>query len=229
MSNKLHLITSFFISKLSDSNIELRNNELVEALKRNIESPYIETIHLFIDDINSYNKLSSIFQEYIDNGKIIIVSAGNGMAIYYDFFNYGINKLAGKICMVSNSDIYIHTCDMNLLSILKENSVYALTRHEYDLSCPLINEYHGSHDSFIFRAPLNISIDNFKFPQNVWGSEAKLLDLLYNQGITIQNPCRQIKIVHLHQSNIREHDRPWVAYHTPDNPAVNHPPIDIIV
>jgi hypothetical protein len=149
------------------------------------------------------------------------------MANYYDFFNYAINELNGKICMVSNSDIYIHECDINLISILNNNEVYALTRYEYDLSCPLINDYHGSHDSFIFRSPLNITLENFKFPQNVWGSENKLLALLYNQGITIKNPCKQIKVVHLHQSNIREPDRQWISCHTPDNPAVNHPPIYI--
>lgn len=227
MVEKINIITSFFVSKLTHSNIAQRNNELVESLRKNVESPYIESVHLFIDDENSYNSLESIFKQYIDNGKIVIASRGNGMAIYYDFFNYAINMLKDKICMVTNSDIYIHECDMRLLDILKENSVYALTRHEYDMSCPLINDYHGSHDSFIFRSPLNISIEEFRFPQNVWGSEAKLLALLYNQGISIKNPCRQIKIVHLHSSNIRESNRPWVAYHTPDNPAVNHPPVYI--
>ncbi len=224
MTEKINLVTSFFVSKLTNTNIEVRNNELVQALKKNIESPYIDKIHLFVDDENSYEKLVVNFGMYIDNEKIVIAKKNKGMALYYDFFDYAINELNGKLCMITNSDIYIHECDMNLLSILKDNSVYALTRHEYDFSCPLINDYHGSHDSFIFKSPLNISIDSFKFPQNVWGSEAKLLDLLYYQGISIKNPCKQIKIIHLHQSNIREPDRPWVAYHTPDNPAVNHPP-----
>jgi hypothetical protein len=227
MTEKIHLVTSFFISKLAHSHISLRNAELVEALKRNVESSYIEAIYLFIDDDNSYNKLRELFGKYLDNGKIVIASLAKGMPLYCDFFNYAINHLKEKICMVSNSDIYIHECDMNLLSILKENSVYALTRHEYDMTCPLINDYHGSHDSFIFRSPLNISTKELNFPQNVWGSEAKLLSLLYNQGVLIKNPCKQIKIVHLHKSNIREVSRPWIAHHTPQNAAVNHPPIFI--
>jgi hypothetical protein len=224
MFEKINLVTSFFISKLSHQNISLRNYEIEEALKKNIESPYIESIHLFVDDENSYNNLKEKFSQFIDNSKIIIASLGKGMPIYYDFFNYAMNNLKDKICMISNSDIYIHECDINLLSILKENSMYALTRHEYDMSCPLINDYHGSHDSFIFRSPLNISIEGLKFPQNVWGSENKLLGILYNQGILIKNPCKQIKIVHLHRSNIRESNRPWIACHTPTNAAVNHPP-----
>jgi hypothetical protein len=184
---------------------------------------------LFVDDTQSYYKLFSIFKEYIDNGKIVIASSGNGMALYYDFFKYAITVLSGKICMVTNSDIYIHNCDINLVNNLKENMIYALTRHEHDLSCPHINNYHGSHDSFIFRSPLNISIENLKFPQNVWGSEAKLLEILYNQSITIKNPCKQIIIVHLHKSNIRESSREWIAYHTCGNPGVHHPPVHIDV
>jgi hypothetical protein len=227
MTEKINLVTSFFVSKLSDTNISLRNNELVEALKKNVESPYIESIHLFVDDENSHNRLKELFNDYIINGKIVIASLCKGMPLYYDLFNYAINNLKDKICMVSNSDIYIHECDMRLLTVLTENSLYALTRHEYNMSCPLINDYHGSHDSFIFKSPLNVSLEEFKFPQNVWGSEAKLLGLLYNQGVTIKNPCKQIKIVHLHKSNIREKNRPWVAYHTPQNKAVNHPPLHI--
>ena len=227
MHNKINIITSFFISKLNNPNIELRNNEIVDTLRRNLASPYVDTIHLFIDDYDSYNKLKILFNKYLANGKIIVASLNNGMPLYYDFFNYANTMLNDKMCMITNSDIYIHTCDINLLSILKDNSVYALTRHEYDLSCPLIHDYHGSHDSFIFTSPLNISIENFRFPQNVWGSENKLLELLYTQNILIKNPCKQIIIVHLHQSFIREEDRLWIAYHTDDNPAVHHPPIHI--
>lgn len=227
MSEKINIITSFFISKLTNPEIEERNSELVESLKRNVTSPYIDSIHLFVDDTQSYYKLFSMFKEQIENGKIVIASCGNGMAIYYDFFKYAMTALSGKICMITNSDIYIHNCDMNLINNLKDNMMYALTRHEYDLSCPLINDYHGSHDSFIFRSPLNISIDNLKFPQNVWGSENKLLEILYNQSITIKNPCKQIIIVHLHKSNIRENNRQWISCHTPNNIAVHHPPIHI--
>ena len=132
--------------------------------------------------------------------------------------------------MVTNSDIYIDSCDINLINKLnnQNNLLYALTRHEYDMTCPLINDYHGSHDSFIFKSPLNnISIETLKFPQNVWGSENKLISELYKQHVLIKNPCRQIKIVHLHKSNIRENNRIWISCHKIDNVEVHFPPVNL--
>ena len=46
----IHIVTSFFISKLSSANIDERNAELVTTLQNNVASPFIDKIHLFIDD-----------------------------------------------------------------------------------------------------------------------------------------------------------------------------------
>jgi hypothetical protein len=225
----INIITSFFVSKIVNPCIEHRNQELVNTLMRNINSPVIDKIHLFVDDELSLQKLNSLFIDSINSGKINIISFGK-QPLYYDFFDYATRHLTDKICMVTNSDIYIDQCDMSLIEKLNTDVklLYALTRHEHDMSCPLINNYHGSHDSFIFKSPLNnISIETLKFPQNVWGSEAKLLSELYKQGIVIKNPCHQIKIVHLHESNIREHNRITIKIHTSDNPEVHFPPIHL--
>lgn len=221
----IHIITSFFISKLSSVNISERNAELVSALRKNTESPYVKVVHLFVDDEPSMSKLQSEFASELSSGKIIIVSQGK-QPLYADFFKYANESCKGQLCMITNSDIYVHSCETKLFeSLLNTPLLYALTRHEHDMSCPLINDYHGSHDSFIFQSPLAISIEKLEFPQNVWGSEHKLLSVIYNNGIRIQNPCRQIQIVHLHKSNIRETDRIWISWHTPEDIAGHHPPI----
>jgi hypothetical protein len=220
----INIVTSFFISKLSRPNIAERNAELVTALQRNVESPTVESIHLFIDDESSLSKLPEVFAPALASGKIVVASKGK-QPLYADLFQYANDTLNGKICMVTNSDIYIHSCESRLLDNLLGRSVmYALTRHEYDMSCPLINDYHGSHDSFIFQSPLKISVEGLRFPQNVWGSENKLLAIIYNQNIQILNPCRQIQIVHLHKSQIREENRIWISCHKKENKEVHHPP-----
>jgi hypothetical protein len=230
VNNMINVITSFFLSKIEDININYRNQELIDSLTQNVKSPFIEKVHLFIDDIESYNKLNSIFQNELENEKIKIIEIGK-KPLYSDLFQYAIEQLQGKICMVTNSDIYINECDrivLDLLHLKNQNLLFALTRHEYDMSCPLINDYHGSHDSFIFKSPLDNSfIQHIEFAQNNWGSEAKLLQELYKTNIKIVNPCKQIKIVHLHKSDIREQNRVWIAYHTPDNPGCHFPPIII--
>ena len=224
----INIITSFFISKLKNANIEFRNKELVEALDKNVKSPFVDTIYLFVDDEQSMEKLNSTFGQYINN-KIIVISVGK-QPLYYDLFHYALTHLKEKICMVTNSDIYISSCELPLLEKLQNdaNLLYALTRHEYDMSCPLINDYHGSHDSFIFKSPLNnISIESLRFPQNVWGSENKLISELYKQRIVIKNPCKQIQIVHLHQSQIREENRIWISCHQSNNAEVHFPPVTL--
>ena len=225
----INIVTSFFISKLVNPQIEYRNQELVDTLLKNVSSPFVETIHLFVDDEISMRKLTALFAEYIENKKIQVIQVGK-QPLYYHLFAYAITNLRDKICMVTNSDIYIHSCDTALIDRLNNEPrlLYALTRHEYDMSCPLINSYQGSHDSFIFKSPLNnISIETLKFPQNVWGSENKLISELYKQQIVIKNPCKQIKIVHLHKSGIREHNRITISHHTSNNPEVHFPPVQL--
>jgi len=220
----INIVTSFFISKLSRHNIAERNAELVAALQKNVVSPHVDQVHLFVDDEPSMNKLKEVFADTLASGKIVVAAEGK-QPLYADFFQYANDALKGKICMVTNSDIYIHSCESHLLEkLIDKPAMYALTRHEYDMSCPLINDYHGSHDSFIFQSPLAISVEELKFPQNVWGSEHKLLSNIYHQKITIFNPCLQIKIVHLHKSGIREENRKWIGWHTQEDLPGHHPP-----
>jgi hypothetical protein len=223
----INIVTSFFVSKLSRPNIAERNAELVSALQKNVDSPFVDQVHLFVDNEPSMNRLKEVFADALVSGKIVIASEGK-QPLYADLFQYANDALKGKICMVTNSDIYIHSCESRLVENLRDKPMlYALTRHEYDMSCPLIHDYHGSHDSFIFQSPLAISVDELKFPQNVWGSENKLLRTIYNQNIQIFNPCQQIKIVHLHKSQIREANRIWISCHTKTEKAVDHPPVTL--
>ena len=210
--NNINIITSFFLSHIIDPNIQNRNNELIKIIYIHIHSPHVDKIYLYIDDDISYNKLKELFQSRLDDGKIIIIEIGK-QPLYSDLFKYANESLQGKICMITNSDIYIHECDNRLINMLPTtpNLLFALTRHEHDMSCPLINNYMGSHDCFIFNSPLNGDfIKNIEFTQNNWRSENKLLRELVKENIKILNPCNQIQIVHLHNSDIREKDRIWI-------------------
>ena len=137
----------------------------------------------------------------------------------------GGNELKGNVTFgVSNAE-RCNTTPNNTTP----NLLYALTRHEHDMSCKLIDKYQGSHDSFVFKSPININIlDKLNFVQHKWGSENKLIAELYRIGMKIANPCKQFIIVHLHSSEIREEGR-WYESdgHSPDNVEVHFPPIII--
>ena len=194
----INLITTFYISKN-----HIRNNELKECLNKNLINPLIEKIHLYLDDDNALNYIKEL-----NNNKINIIDVGK-KPLYSDLFGYGINNLIEKICLVSNADIYIHECDLDILNKINEPGVvFSLTRYEYDLSCPLITGYGGSHDCFIFKSPLNSDLlQHIQHVQHHWNSEGVVLYELDKINAKLYNPCNQIKIVHLHESNIREDNR----------------------
>ena len=202
--NMINIVTSFFIPKFrNDLNTE-REAELKQTLDKNLESPLIEKVHLFVDD-----DLALEYITQLNSPKIIVISVGK-QPTYTDLFEYATEKLAGKFCMSTNSDIYLRRFPDKLLKYLDNNdTVFALSRYEHDFSCPMINNYCGSHDSFIFKSPLKNTdfLPNINHLQNVWGSESVLMYELAKCNIKIYNPCRQVIIVHLHKSDLRNAGR----------------------
>tara|TARA_B110000971_G_C20006290_1_gene499304 strand:+ start:1050 stop:1742 length:693 start_codon:yes stop_codon:yes gene_type:complete len=201
---KIEIITSFYITTNKE-----RMNELVKALDKNLHNKYINNIHLFVDDEKCVNYLKNKFNKLFYS-KIKICEIGK-QPLYSDLFTY-CNTLKQKICMIINSDIWLYSIDNNyIFNKLKENNlktVFSLTRHEHDLSCPLIKNYKGSHDAFIFISPIDKQIiKNIKHKQNVWGSENVVLYELNKIKYKLYNPCKQIKIIHEHKSEIRTEGR----------------------
>ena len=201
----INLITSFYLSK----NIE-RQKELDDTLINNNNSLYISKIHLFLDNEECSEYLNKLIN---DRSKIVIIKIGN-QPLYSDLFQYA-NTLPNEICMISNSDIWLKEIKKDyLINTLQQqhNIVYSLTRHEHDNSCPLIDNYLGSHDVFMFKSPINSNIiKRINHPQNVWGSENVLLYELQKFS-RIYNPCRSIIIVHEHKSGERNDDRIRINY-----------------
>ena len=226
----INIITSFYISKIDNANNNDRNQELVDTLTNNIQSPFVEKIHLYIDDHESYKKLFSLFENEVRTEKITVIDIGK-KPLFSDFFRYANEKLHGKVCMITNSDIYIKECQNALLDMLvsQKNLLFALTRYEHDMTSPLIERYDGnlSHDSYIFNSPLEGDFyKDIEHVQNIWGAEHRLLKVLSKAKIKIQNPCMQIKTVHLHKSDVREPNRPRVDW---GNSESQFPPMIIVI
>ena len=146
----INILTSFYIAHFNSNNNSQRNDELKQCLNNNLNNNLIEKIHLYIDDNEALEYIKSL-----NNSKINIIKVGF-KPLYSDFFSYALNNLQNKICMITNSDIYLDECDTKLLNKLDNNTVYSLTRYEYDMSSPLIDKYEGSHDCFIFKSPIII-------------------------------------------------------------------------
>ena len=73
------------------------------------------------------------------------------------------NTLKNKICMIINSDIWLHSIhNIKILNKIDENKkvIFSITRHEHNFSYPLISKYQGSHDAFIFKSPISSRYTN---------------------------------------------------------------------
>jgi hypothetical protein len=196
----INIITSFYYIEKNDKQSIDRNEELIGSLKKNISNNFVDKIFLYIDNINALNIVNDLNSE-----KIYIIDIGK-QPLYSDMFKYANDNLNDKLCMITNSDIYLHEIDINCINKIS-NNVYSLTRYEHDLTSPLIDNFRGSHDVFMFKSPVNIDLEKAKHVQNVWGSENSIIDNLIENGNKLYNPCYQIKIVHLHASNLRERNR----------------------
>lgn len=208
----IHIISTFYISKYSSHLDNLRSKELEQCLINNLSSPFVEKIHLFVDDNEALIKLNEISN---NSDKIIVIEVGKRPK-YSDFFNYIIKNVKDQICMIINADIFLYENDEKLIASLKENKIaYALTRYEDDMSHPLINDYHGSHDAYIFNSKfINETIinENTNFYQNLPGIETHVIKALCDIGFNMHNPCKQIKIIHLHKTQLRNHGH-WIGLH----------------
>ena len=195
----INLITSFFIPKQVQ-----RQNELLKCLTNNINSRYIKKIYLCIE---KKEDLDFLKEKINPKGKIQLILL-NKQPTYADYLKIA-NRLQGEICMISNADIWLRNCDEQLINILKQhpNIGFSLTRHEYDMTSPLIKrgdgKYYQSYDSFIFQSPINIEYKLIDYVQNRMGAENVFKIELEKVGMLFINPCKVIVIVHEHKSDIR--------------------------
>lgn len=216
------LVTSFYVLEEKDEISVKRNQELEESFRKNLCSPLVSGIHLFVDDARALEKVRFMISEVgIGVGNKITVIGVQKQPKYSDLFLYACQSLQGKVVMITNSDIYLAECDLGVLSGISDN-IFALTRYEHDFSSPLIEvmkqERWGSHDAFLFQSPLKkLALKDF-IPkighyQNRWGSEDIVIQVLLEYGYQIYNPCYEIKIVHLHASGLRDLEvRETIAY-----------------
>lgn len=190
----LNIITSFYIP----ANDLVRENELKIALNNNLSNPIIKKIHLFLDKSSDEDYIKTLSEE--KQKKIKIIEIGK-QPLYSDFFKYA-NTLPNEYCMISNSDIWVHTDTIPFFfSILSANIVFVLTRHEMTGKIDFIekNSTAISHDAFLFKSQLNPKIQGLvKHKQNLWGSENSVINALLKCRYKLFNPCVQFKIIHQH-------------------------------
>ena len=218
----METVSSYYYSSNSE-----RMNELDYTLASNLGKPIINKIHLYISSKDYENFLNSSYVNHTNYNKIVFKIL-EGQPTYKDLFLY-CSSFEQTIFCICNSDIefFIKEENYKLLNNLNNNKLsYFLTRYEHDNTSPLINNFGGSHDAFIFNSTIlknaieGKDLNYINYIQNTPGIEALLtIFFIEKLGYKLLNPCHQIKLIHHHKSNVRlwSSGKPPVGYTWPTN------------
>ena len=219
----METVSSYYYSSVVE-----RMYELDYTLASNLGKPFINKIHLFISKKDYENFLNSSYVNHTNYNKIVF-KIFEVQPTYKELFLY-CSSFEQIIFCICNSDIefFIKEENYKLLNNLNNNKLsYFLTRYEHDNTSPLINNFGGSHDAFIFNSTIlknsieGKNLDYINYIQNTPGIEALLtIFFIEKLGYKLLNPCHQIKLIHHHKSNVRlwsSNNKPPVGYTWPTN------------
>jgi len=214
------LVTTFYIPKN-----EVREKEINKCLQKNCKNPHIQKIYLLNDRIYDL----PLDPEFTIKVEQVIINSDHNYKLRFDDAIHFINsRLQGKICILSNSDIYFDKTLGKIDSTTISNNVYALLRYDetenqnQNGDGQLIELYSkegkprtDSQDCWIFKSPLKVETKLLNFEFGTLGCDNVFANIIYNSGIYISNPCLQIRSIHVHSSNFRTYDdstRLWGTY-----------------
>ena len=191
-----------------------RLKELQMALYKNAINPYIHNIHISTDSEGALDILNMIPSNYLPKIKFFSV---NGRLTYKNALEYISRLSANDFAAIINTDIYFDNTIRALWNAAIDNTCLALLRYETSLNAPdadakLSNgdKCNCSQDAWIFKVKdvlkdryTNPNWSNYDFTLGELGCDNTIITELLNNGWSVCNPCKTIKIYHLHNSNIR--------------------------
>ena len=145
--------------------------------------------------------------------------------------NYASVFLLDKTTIFINADCYIENgFDKLKTGILRNGVVYALSRHEKPENirkCKAAdfcsNRYMFAHDAYVFHLAAPIPrkvIEKTDFRAHIYGLETVLIfNLREYGGFTVRNPCKILRILHNHCSNIRKPEDRYINGKSADQVA----------
>ena len=205
------LITSYYLS----NNIE-RQNEINQCLINNVNNKFIKYIILLNDKIYDINFITRNKKKI----KQIIINTKENQTKNRLYFNNAIeyinNNCYGEIIILSNSDIYFDNTLSHVPEDDMENKIYCLLRYDQkeDGTKDIFRHYDeprsDSQDSWIFKAPLNVDLQQVNFSFGTLGCDNIFANILFNHNYKLSNPSYDIITTHLHnfpERNYSEDER----------------------
>jgi hypothetical protein len=199
------LITTYYESSNSE-----RNNEIKLCLFKNVHNKFIEKIYLLNDKIYDLSFTKDIKRKIVQH--VIKNSTSNYKLKYDDAVQFINDNLWGKICILSNSDIYFdHSLSkINYTNI--EHKCFALLRYDQTpTGVKIIFTRNGmprddSQDCWIFKSPINLPIDKLDFSLGTLGCDSIFATILHDAGLKVVNPSFDIITTHVHNTQFRTYN-----------------------
>lgn len=202
---------------------QVRQMEIDECFVRNIHHPLIRRVHVLCESQAARSHFEALATHF-KSMKCLFLTHGK-QPTYADMLRYVDKNIEeGKLVCIQNSDIYIDNTVSHefLLQAARPDRLIALTRHEHTddahetctiSTCPLIWDYMGSHDTFLFHTPIpkDFPYSSLEYPQNVYGGETLFMKAWKDSGKTLYNPCFDIRIFHRHLNRVTFTPYPTLA------------------
>jgi len=194
---------NLYFSYYHDSNEE-RRNEIQLAIRLNAKNKLFQ--HLYI--INETN----IPLDFIEESESIHIVHEPTRFRFSDFFRFSNEQTKGNtdtINVLINSDIIVGEMFDQLT--LESNQVLCLTRHE------IMDEYQasivhggGTCDAWIWKGVMMETLGDFYMGK--FFCDGRIANQFCENGFLLKNPALDLKIYHLHISNVRNYN----PYHQQD-------------
>jgi hypothetical protein len=218
--SKIILIVQYFEVENADSMYKiLRQKEIDQCLKRNLENPLIDEIHLLNEKFYPFDFIDN---KYKDKIKQIIIKERLKYSFVIEYYN---KYISNTICILSNADIFMDESLEILRHVNFDNTVLALNRYEYDSedinksnilsglcdnsrdrhNCRYLEPFQASvwtQDVWIWKMK-HLNIKGVNFNLGVPGCDNSFAFLLDKHGYNVYNPSRLLSVNHYDQLNIK--------------------------
>ena len=195
-----------------------RQWEINQCLLFNMANPIIHKIHVLLEHEDNLEYYKLLIDEHPNKNKVSFTVFGK-QPTYAEIVKFIHTTIPdGTTVCIQNSDIYFGAVSPEFLKeSVTSNIVVTLTRHEEtdpqnpnihmcgEKTCPLIYDYMGSHDTFIFQTPIpkDFPYERVNINQNLYGAESVFLKGWVDTGKTLFNPCFDIPIFHKHLNRVK--------------------------
>jgi hypothetical protein len=219
----INLLCTFFPSPNAK-----RAEELRVSLLGNINNPYVDSLHIFIDGNTTAAQVPISADQYI--GRIIFVHMPQ-QPTYADLADYANRHLQGHIAVMMNAD-NVFTDAVQGFHHMAANQVFGLSRHaSKDVAFAACHDhnhclnYGGSFDAFGFVSPLPPEVvESLRYKQNLMGADVATVAVFRHFGYDVVNPCKDMVMLHNHCSGWRDGREVHPSLHNPPfGHAHSHP------